>query len=383
MLLYVHVPFCRRKCRYCAFYSVPAGTGEAVFVWADALCADMRRRAAELGHPAVESVFFGGGTPSLVPPSVMGRLLDVAAECFTLDADAEISMEANPESVDASRAAGFRAAGVNRVSLGVQALDDALLASVGRVHDKKAALEAYDALREAKFDNVGLDFIWALPGETLESWKAQLAEAVALAPEHFSCYGLTLEKGTPLFAARHTLLLPGEDESAAMYEEGGNLLESAGYAQYEISNFARPGRECRHNTGYWLGKEYLGLGPSAVSFLNGRRITQPADLDAWLASVREGRNAGTVEELSFVERVEELVMLRLRMSAGLDLAEYRRMTGRDFAADNRGLLDELSWRGMARLENGRFALTRRGMLVSNAVIEQCFERIPQQPETSE
>lgn len=382
MLLYVHVPFCRRKCRYCAFYSVPVGSGDALRLWVDALVADLRRRAEALGHPAVETVFFGGGTPSLVPPSVMGRLLDTVAECFSLDAGAEISMEANPESVDAARAAGFRAAGVNRVSLGMQALDDDLLAAVGRVHDRKGALSAFRALREAKFDNIGLDFMWALPGETLESWKAQLAEAAALEPEHFSCYGLTLEEGTPLYRSRHTLVLPGENEAAAMYEEGGALLERAGYAQYEISNFARPGRRCRHNEGYWLGREYLGVGPSAVSFMGGRRISQPADLNAWIASVRENREAGTVEELSFVERVEELVMLRLRMTDGLDTAEYRRVTGRDFVADNRGLIEELKWRGMASLEEGRFALTRRGMLVSNAVIEQCFERIPQQPETT-
>ena len=382
MLLYVHVPFCRRKCRYCAFYSEPVGSGDALRLWADALCTDMRRRSAELGHPAVSTVFFGGGTPSLVPPSVLGRILDTAAECFSLDADAEISMEANPDSVDDSRASGFRAAGVNRVSLGVQALDDTLLAAVGRVHDEKQAVAAFRSLRRAKFDNIGLDFIWALPGESLESWKNQLARAVALGPEHFSCYGLTLEEGTPLFRQRRILALPGENEAAAMYEEGGVMLESAGYAQYEISNYARPGRRCRHNLGYWLGKEYLGLGPAAVSCMGNRRISQPADLGTWLSSVRQGREAGIVEELSFVERVEEFIMLRLRMTDGLDLAEYRRMTGRDFAADNRGLIEELAWRGMARMEEGRFALTRRGMLVSNAVIEQCFERIPQQPETT-
>ncbi len=380
MLLYIHVPFCRRKCRYCAFYSEPAGSGDALRLWADALVADMRRRSAALGHPAVSTVFFGGGTPSLVPPAQLGRILDCAAECFSLNADAEVSMEANPDSVDADRAAGFRAAGVNRVSLGVQALDDALLAAVGRVHDRAGALAAFRALREAKFDNVGLDFIWALPGETKQSWKAQLAEAAALGPEHLSCYGLTLEEGTPLFRERERLLFPDEDEAAAMYEAGGALLEAAGFRQYEISNYARPGRECRHNLGYWLGEEYVGLGPAAVSFLDGCRITQPADLRTWLAAVREGREAGAGERPGFVEQAEEMVMLRLRMAEGLELAQYRRFTGRDFAADNRALIEELTARGMARLEGGRFALTRRGMLVSNAIIEQCFERIPQQPE---
>ena len=379
MLLYIHVPFCRRKCRYCAFYSEPVDA-EGLVLWSEALVADMRRRAEALEHPRVSTVFFGGGTPSLVSPAVLARILDTAAECFALDGDAEISMEANPDSVNASRAAGFRAAGINRVSLGVQALDDALLAAVGRVHDRAGALAAYDALRGAKFDNVGLDFIWGLPGETPEGWKAQLAEAAALGPEHLSCYGLTLEEGTPLFRERDSLRLPGEDEAASMYEVGGNLLEAAGYGQYEISNYARPGRECRHNLGYWRGEEYLGLGPAAVSFLGGCRITQPADLGEWLSSVREGREAGTSERPGFVEQAEELVMLRLRTARGLELDAYRSLTGRDFAEDNRALLEELVRRNMARLEQGRFYLTRRGMLVSNAVIEQCFEHIPPKPE---
>lgn len=380
MLLYIHVPFCRRKCRYCAFYSEPVGSGEGLSLWARALVADMRRRAAALGRPRVSTVFFGGGTPSLIPPPVLGRILDAAADCFSLDGDAEISMEANPDSVDASRAAGFRAAGVNRVSLGVQALDDALLAAIGRVHDRAGALRAFEALRRAKFDNVGLDFIWALPGETLEGWKAQLREAAGLSPEHLSCYGLTLEEGTPMFRERASLCLPGEEEAGAMYEEGGALLEAAGYGQYEISNYARPGRECRHNMGYWRGEEYLGLGPAAVSFLDGCRISEPADFKTWLAAVREGRDAGETERLSFAERAEELVMLRLRTSAGLTLSEYARLTGRDFVADNRALIEELERRNMAVLADGRFFLTRRGMLVSNAVIEQCFEHIPPKSE---
>lgn len=382
MLLYIHVPFCRRKCRYCAFYSEPVGEDGAIPSWADALMTDMRRRAEELGHPAVSTVFFGGGTPSLVPPALLGRITDTAAACFALDGNAEISMEANPDSVDAKRAAGFRAAGVNRVSLGVQALDDDLLRAVGRIHDRATALDAFRSLRRAGFDNVGLDFIWGLPGETPAGWKAQLAEAAALGPEHLSCYGLTLEEGTPLFLERDTLSLPDENAAAAMYEEGGALLESAGYRQYEISNYARPGRECRHNLGYWRGEEYLGLGPAAVSFLRGKRLSQPADLRIWLDAVKHGREAGVSEALGFVERAEELVMLRLRTAEGLNMEEYRALTGRDFAADNKALLQELFRRNMAGLKDGRFFLTRRGMLVSNAVIEQCFESIPQKPEVT-
>ena len=415
MLLYIHVPFCRAKCRYCAFYSRPGCDEASMGAWARAIDADLRawgealRGEAELApgfladgtdgtygrhgvfssgrgplRPRVTSVFFGGGTPSLLSPALLGRLLDRASREFTFADGIEISMEANPESMTPEKAAGFRAAGVSRVSLGVQALDDSLLAAVGRVHSRADALRAYEGLRRAGFDSVGLDFIWGLPGESLGSWRAQLEEAAALRPDHLSCYGLTLEEGTPLFAERDCLDLPGEDAQAAMYADCGDILERHGYRQYEISNYALPGRECRHNLGYWLGEDYLGLGPSAVSSMRGLRWSQPADLAEWLAAPRGQRPGPELcEELSFREQAEELVMLRLRTARGLPLDEYRRFTGRDFAADNAALIAGLCAEGLARMDEGpegpRFALTLPGMLISNAVIEQCFEAIPDSP----
>ena len=382
MLLYIHVPFCRRKCRYCAFYSEASAPGSDARLasWASALLCEMRREAEALGHPSLRTVFFGGGTPSLLSPSLVGAVLDAAAGLFSLDAQAEISMEANPESMNEEKARGFRLAGVNRVSLGVQALDDALLAALGRVHDKKTALSAYSALRRAGFHNVGLDLMWGLPGQSVDNWKAQLAEAAALSPEHLSCYGLMLEEGTPFFRERENLRLPAEEEAAAMYEEGGALLEAAGYAQYEISNYAKQGFACRHNTGYWQGEEYLGLGPAAVSCTGNERRSNVADLEAWLSAVRQGKRAASVERLGFTEKAEELVMLGLRTAQGLDLAAYRALTGRDFEKDNAALIGELLRRAMAGKQDGRFFLTRKGMLDSSAVMEQCFERIPEKPE---
>lgn len=433
MLLYFHVPFCRAKCRYCAFYSRPLTDEALLDAWASTLEADMAfwgQRFAQRGEaPLVTSIFFGGGTPSLVPPALMGRLLERAAREFRLAPDLEVSMEANPESVTAEKARALRDAGVNRVSLGVQALDDGLLRAVGRIHSRADALTAFRALRSC-FDNVGLDFIWGLPGESLESWCRQLREAAALRPDHLSCYGLTLEEGTPLWDERHALALPDEAEQSAMYAQCGEILEEHGYQQYEISNYALPGRECRHNLGYWLGQDYLGLGPSAVSAFGPRRWTQPADLDIWLSAPREalmpeggqqrpvpcGRtpaNFGSarpmlgtgsrlidLERLSFRDQAEELVMLRLRTARGLPLEEYRRFTGRDFAADNAALITALEDEGLARMIEGdsaesatenapakaaascgpRFALTRAGMLISNAIIERCFEAIPNEPE---
>ena len=382
MLLYIHVPFCRRKCRYCAFYSEPAARDDTarLALWADALCGEMRREAEEAGHPAVSTVFFGGGTPSLLSPALMGRVIDTAASLFSLDADAEISMEANPESMNEEKARGFLAAGVNRVSLGVQALDDALLAVLGRVHDKKTAVDAFSALRRAGCGNVGLDLMWGLPGQSAENWKAQLAEVCALSPEHLSCYGLMLEEGTPLFRERGSLALPTEEEGARMYEEGGALLEAAGYAQYEISNYAKPGFACRHNTGYWTGEDYLGLGPSAVSCMGNERRSNTANLDRWLAAVQRRKRAAEVEKLGFTEKAEELVMLGLRTARGLDMEAYRALTGRDFARDNAAFMEELFRRSLAGMKDGRFFLTRRGMLVSSAVMERLFENIPETPE---
>ena len=414
MLLYFHVPFCRAKCRYCAFYSQPLTDDTLLDAWVSALEADMAvwaRRFAQRGEvPLIESIFFGGGTPSLVPPALMGRLLDRAAREFRLAPSLEVSMEANPESVSAEKARALRHAGVNRVSLGVQALDDDLLHAVGRIHSRTDALAAFHALRDC-FDNVGLDFIWGLPGESLESWQAQLREAAALRPEHLSCYGLTLEEGTPLWNERQALTLPDESTQSAMYLQCGEILEEHGYCQYEISNYALPGRECRHNLGYWLGQDYLGLGPSAVSAFGPRRWTQPADLDTWLSAPREalmpeggemrpapcGRTPASfgsarpilgtgsrlieLERLSFREQVEELVMLRLRTVRGLPLEEYRRCTGRDFAEDNAQLIGALVSEGLARVDDSgtdgpRFTLTRAGMLISNAVIERCFDAVP-------
>jgi len=379
MLLYLHIPFCRSKCRYCAFYSRPLGGSEgteALELWARTLTLDLRQWGERLGSPSVDTVFFGGGTPSLVPPRMMEHLLHTVSQHFSLSSDAEVSMEANPESLYEQNARAFKAAGVNRVSLGVQALDDHLLQAIGRVHSKNDALRAYDALRRSGFSNVGLDLIWGLPGEDLKSWNVQLEEAARLRPEHLSCYGLTLEDGTPLFQERHTLALPDEDTQAAMYESTGDTLARHGYHQYEISNYAMPGFECRHNKGYWTGRDYLGLGPSAVSTMGDRRWEQPSSLTVWADDVHQKRFDSRAQKLSFLERAEELVMLRLRTAEGLSFHSYTQLTGKDFLQDNKIFLDALLAEGMVETNQHRIRLTRRGMLLSNSIIEGFFEHIP-------
>ncbi|MCC8194269.1 MAG: radical SAM family heme chaperone HemW, partial [Deltaproteobacteria bacterium] len=263
MLLYIHVPFCRAKCRYCAFYSVPLPGPEALRAYTDTLLREIAFWGDALGNVPVESIFFGGGTPSLLPPKAVKAVLDRVRRAFTVSPKAEISMEANPESFLAiGYAHEIASLGVNRISLGVQSLDDDALSALGRPHTRREALMAYELARAADFSSVSLDLIWGLPGQRRRDWTRELAEAASLRPDHLSCYGLTLEEGTPMAAANADglIALPEEQEQAAMYVEGAEYLETAGLLQYEISNFARMGFQCRHNLGYWESRDYLGLG---------------------------------------------------------------------------------------------------------------------------
>jgi len=375
--LYVHAPFCRAKCRYCAFYSKPPAPGE-LDAYLATLLAEIAAQGERLGRselfgPAgAGSLFFGGGTPSLLGPEALSRILGALRAAFGLGADAEISLEANPDSATPEFLAAARRLGVNRLSLGVQSLDDDALRALGRVHDARQALEAVKMARRAGFGNLGLDLIFGLPGQRVPAWLETLKRALALGPEHLSCYGLTVEPGTPLaHDAAALAALPDEDRQAARFLQGAELLEAAGYRHYEISNFARPGRECRHNQACWRAGDCLAFGPAAASTLttsDGRlRRVNPPDLDAWAAAVRQGRLADA-EPLSEAVQAREALMLALRTADGLDLAAHRARFGVDLAGERAGLLAELGRAGLARLENGRLRLTRQGLLVSTSVI---------------
>ncbi|ACU91423.1 radical SAM family heme chaperone HemW [Desulfomicrobium baculatum] len=370
MLLYVHVPFCVRKCGYCAFHSGPFSR-EAAALYMQHVLRELADWGKVLGRVPVESVYFGGGTPSLLEPGQIGALLEAAGTCFTLSADAEITLEANPDSV---LRPGFldsvRGLGVNRLSLGVQSLQDDLLAMLGRPHDSRQARLAVQAARAAGFSNLSLDLIWGLPGQTHERWMNDLAAAVELSPEHLSCYGLSLEDGTALTrkVEEGALTLPDEETGALMYMDGSEFLESSGYAHYEISNYARPGRESRHNRGYWAGLEYLGLGPAAVSTIQDRRWSNPTALGEYAAVVAEGKERNETEVLTARTRLQEMVMLTLRTGAGLDLEKFKATTGTEFPWRHPAV-EQLRSSGLVRLRAGHLQLTRKGMLVSNSVIE--------------
>jgi len=370
MLLYVHVPFCVRKCGYCAFHSGPFSR-EAAALFMRHVLREMADWGGILGRVPVESVYFGGGTPSLLESGQIGALLEAAGTCFALSADAEITLEANPDSV---LRPGFldsvRGLGVNRLSLGVQSLQDDLLAMLGRPHDSQQARLAVQAARMAGFTNLSLDLIWGLPGQTHERWMNDLAAAVELSPEHLSCYGLSLEEGTALTrkVEEGALTLPDEETGARMYMDGSEFLESSGYVHYEISNYARPGRESRHNQGYWAGLEYLGLGPAAVSTIQDRRWSNPMALGEYAAVVDEGKERNEMEVLSARTRLQETVMLTLRTGAGLDLEKFKATTGTEFPWRHPAV-EQLRSSGLVRLRAGHLQLTRKGMLVSNSVIE--------------
>jgi putative oxygen-independent coproporphyrinogen III oxidase len=369
MLLYVHVPFCVRKCGYCAFHSGPFSR-DAAEAYVEMVLREMKAWGRTLGRVAVETVYFGGGTPSLLEPGQVEDLLQGAGACFNLDADAEITLEANPDSVLRPGFLGsIRRLGVNRLSLGVQSLQDDLLAMLGRPHDGRQARRSVQAARDSGF-NLSLDLIWGLPGQTLKRWMDDLAEVAALAPEHLSCYGLSLEDGTSL--ARQVeegdLDLPGEETQARMYLDGTQFLESVGYAHYEISSYARPGRKSRHNQGYWAGKDYLGLGPAAVSTIGDRRWSNPVAFEEYASVVTGGGGTNEVEVLSAQMRRQEMVMLALRTAGGLDLEKFKATTGTEFPWRHPAV-EQLRSSGLVRHRDGHLQLTREGMLVSNSVIE--------------
>lgn len=331
--LYFHIPFCRRKCAYCDFFSV-AATPDALVGYPQLL-----RRELRLHHDAgrwrtpFATVFFGGGTPSLLPPSAISSLLAEVVDLYGLLPGAEVSLEANPGTVDAAALAGYRAAGITRLSLGIQSLDAGQLEGLGRLHGPAGARRAFAAARAAGFESVGVDLMFALPGQTFAALEEELLRIAELGADHISLYGLTIEAGTP-FADRlraGTLELPGEDDYAAMFLGAHAVLERLGYRHYEISNYARPGHECRHNAGYWRRTPYLGVGAGAHSLLEagwGERRSVAADLARYAARLAAGEDPSESLE-SFDRRgaMAETLYLGLRTADGVAEADFRRRFG--------------------------------------------------------
>ncbi len=364
--LYLHIPFCASKCAYCDFVSYP-GLERRHRAYVAALSSEI---AAQKGR-AVSSVYFGGGTPTLLPASDLAGLLDAVRERFEPVGDAEITVEANPDGADLEKLQELRLAGFNRLSLGVQSLDPAVLQTLGRRHGAGGALAAFAAARRAGFENVSIDLIYGVPAQSMESWETTLGAAIALDAEHISAYCLSLEEGTPL--ARRVAageLEADEDLAAEMMRLTFRRLTEAGYEHYEISNFARSGRRCAHNVSCWRYEDYLGLGASAHSKLGARRSANTPDVDAYIDAVQGERGEAAVwsQELSPHDEASEATMLGLRMLEGVPRQRFDALW--HAAGEDRGpSLLMLEERGLAECgENLR--LTEEGLLFANEALSE-------------
>ena len=367
--IYIHVPFCRSKCQYCDFYSLTETNDKLMEDYLDAICDHIRETGPLTPGYMVDTIYFGGGTPSFFGAEGMVAILSTIRKYFDVRYDAEITFEANPDSISPRLLRKLRSEGFNRVSLGIQCDDDKILESIGRPHTYEQAVSAVKKIRRAGFKNFSLDLIYGLPGQTLESWQKTLRNVLSLSPEHISCYGLKVEEGTPLYEMQDFLTLPDDDMQADMYLSAVEILRSKGYRQYEISNFCRRGRESRHNLKYWNGEEYLGFGPDASSDFAGKRFKIIRDLRGYIQGIQEG---GTViEDVQTMlprERAGEYLMTRLRTSRGIEASEYEQLYLLPFAPIE-AVLEECRKRGHAQKNGaGNWRLTVEGFLVSNSII---------------
>jgi oxygen-independent coproporphyrinogen-3 oxidase len=367
MGLYVHVPFCAQRCHYCSFNTAPLDDRAAIGRYVATARRELEILAAAPWASGLRlgTIFFGGGTPSLLEPGEMASMLDTIGRCFVLDADAEVTAECNPESVSPAKLEGYRTTGITRISLGVQSLDDGLLTRIGRLHDARQARRAYEAVRAAGFDNVSVDLMYGLPGLDEAGWARTVDAVLDWAPDHLSAYGLTLDAGS-LWGATGITGLPTEEAVVAQYWRLASAAATRGFEHYEISNYARPGFRSRHNQVYWRAEEYLACGPGACGFVGDLRYTNVKPVRRWTAAVEAGAlPVESHERLSERQRLAECLFLGLRTTDGVadDLLEAR-------LTDDPVLERRLAaWRQAGLLEGSgdRVRLTEAGFLVSDAL----------------
>ena len=400
--LYVHIPFCIKKCGYCDFVSAPAGKGRQD-AYMEALRLEICRRAeifrekdGFLEQEPVVSVFFGGGTPSVAEASQIEKTMSCIRREFVVAEDAEITLEANPGTLTSQKLSCYRRAGINRLSIGLQSANDRELALLGRIHTFAEFKESYRLAREAGFQNINVDLMAALPGQTVESFTQSLRAVTGLSPgpEHISVYSLIIEEGTPFFSRYHRQAaareagkkdcapLPSEEAERAMYGETGRFLKTYGYERYEISNYARPGFSCRHNVGYWTGTPYLGFGISAASYTGKERFSTTRSMEEYLKAAGEpgGPDFKTIqkeeETVTKARAMEEFMFLGLRMICGVSEQEFEKRFGRKMKDVYGEILEEMERKGLmgqkfSEGEKGiRWYLTRKGIDVSNYVLAE-------------
>ena len=393
MGLYIHVPFCQTKCPYCDFNTYQ-GIEDLITPYLESLTTELVLWGRALECPTVSTVFFGGGTPSYLPRGSIGRILETVQDAFLIKPDAEITAEANPDDLDHEAASALLDQGVNRLSIGVQSLDNGLLTLLGRRHDAQQAIDAYRSASRAGFSNVNLDLMYGLPQQTMAQWQDTCQQLVSLSPSHISLYCLTLEEGTPLqrWVKQGKLPDPDPDLAADMYQYAEVLLANAGYHHYEISNWTMPGLESQHNSAYWLNRPYLGVGPGAHSRLGQHRFwnisspkTYMAQVKQWsechpqpLASIDETSlqsvcQVGGQEHIDEDLAAAETMFLGLRLLEGMDLKEASAQVGTDLAAKYRSQIQELVALGLLEWEGQRLRLTKDSYLIANQVFTRFLE----------
>jgi oxygen-independent coproporphyrinogen-3 oxidase len=369
--LYIHIPFCLKKCIYCDFLSVPYDE-KLIPGYMTALLNELDLRKELAGE--LRTVYIGGGTPTTVPTPALGGLLRKIRETFTIAADAEITIEGNPGTIDKEKILALAGSGVNRFSMGIQSFDDEKLKLLGRIHTLEDVLRAVAAMHRADVGNLSVDLIYGIPGQTAEDWARNVKMARELSPEHISAYELTPEGGTPLcdLLQDGTLAKPGEETIVEMYYDVIEILSAAGYRHYEISNFARPGFECRHNLNYWDRGQYLGLGAGAHSFIGDKRLRNTGDIGKYTGTLLSGELAvEEITEISCEEAIREFVFLGLRKTEGLSIREFSEDLGIDIVKASQDLIEG----GLLIAERDHIRLTLKGLVVSNAVITELFERL--------
>ena len=368
--IYIHIPFCRSKCEYCDFYSIPGKHEELYAEYTDALCRHIRETGALAPNHIVDTIYFGGGTPSYFGAEGLATILTAVRKHFDVASDAEITFEANPDSVTDQLLRRLKAEGFNRASLGIQCDDDKILHALGRPHTYRQAVIAFQKLRKAGFDNISVDLMYGLPQQSEFTWRDTLTNVLSLHPEHVSCYGLKVEPGTPLYTYQDSVFLPTDDTQVNMYLAACDILQEHGYRQYEISNFARRGKLSRHNMKYWTGGEYIGFGPNAASDFAGKYFTMVGDLKSYIEGIQNGGQVvADVLEIPVRERAGDYLMLRLRTNHGISAKEYERQYLLPFAPLE-AELRRCAERKDAVYENERWHLTPKGMMISNSIISE-------------
>lgn len=364
--LYFHIPFCLRKCAYCDFCSFTNIAEEEMRAYTRAMLTEMEGTATRAENTVFDTVFFGGGTPSLLPIDCIALLLERAKDLFRIETSAEITLEANPATAAKAKLSALKTLGINRLSVGVQSLVAAELSVLGRLHDAKTALTFLHDAREVGFENINVDLMYGIPYQTVESAEQTLLDVLAFSPEHISAYSLMLEEGTPLYQKKDVLPFPGEEEEDAIDAHIKTRLKEYGYLHYEVSNYAKAGRESRHNLHYWHSDPYLGFGVAAYSFFGGVRYGNHGDLGAYLS-----RPLGAIAEKEVLNEdalAYEWIMLRLRLREGISLPEYRLRFGVDFLSRYHEKVSHFVTAGLMKIEGERVFLTERGLRVSNSIL---------------